>query len=245
MERLEYENHTFLPSDAPQGQPHIIKDGQEDKEVFYQSYYRQIKPAGLCDFVATVLYRLQRHPTAMQDFFDPAVKSFKFLRMEKKDSWLMSSMIWRIRDEVLVGHYNRFGDKFEWELLSRSKISKIAPDGLWRTEWGAQTASSNAPMNNIWQPHGLQQVNFPLFTTKDPNDALEAEDVAYKFGTSCYFKQPWKDFRDAKCVIKIKKMSKEQQEKQKEAEGSTEDHKEEKNEILGKDGKTQGRNEVK
>ena len=102
MKLMEYEDHPLLPSNAPQGQLHIIKDGQKTSSVFDCALPNHSRPADLCDSIATILYRLEDHPTAPHDFFDPAIKSFKFLRIQKKDSSLMSSMIWCIGNEVMV-----------------------------------------------------------------------------------------------------------------------------------------------
>lgn len=98
---MEYEDHPLLPSNAPKGQPHIIKDSQQNNDFLYDVYETDGKP-NLCDFIATVLHRLKDHPTALHDFFDQTITSFKFLRVEKKDGPYMSSMIWRMKNQVMV-----------------------------------------------------------------------------------------------------------------------------------------------
>jgi len=96
--------------------------------------------------------------------------------------------------------------------LTRSTLSKVAPDGVWKAVWGAQTAVSEGPMDNIWEPNGLKQVNFPMFTDSDPEDFGEAADLSCQFGISTYHKYIWEDFTKAECIVEIKEMVKKQQE---------------------------------
>ena len=108
---MDYEDHPLLPLDAPQGQPHIIKDGQQDSTALNSIYSKHSKPADLCDFFVTVLHRLEGHSTALENFFDPTIRSFKFLRVEKKGGCQMSSMIWRKENEVLVSQEKQISQK--------------------------------------------------------------------------------------------------------------------------------------
>jgi hypothetical protein len=73
-----YEDHPHFSANAPTGQAHIFElDGD------IMRYFDEGLPRGgneLCDFIATLLHNLEDHPDALTNFFDPAVKTFKFLR---------------------------------------------------------------------------------------------------------------------------------------------------------------------
>lgn len=121
-----------------------------------------------------------------------------------------------------AGHCNYDGE-FKWEVLSRSELSKIAPDGVWKVKSGVETAVGGTAMDNVWKPGGLKQVNFPLFTDTDPNDLEQAADIAYRFGSSVYSKDIWVDYNGSLRTIEIKRMStmelEEHEERKKEREG--------------------------
>jgi hypothetical protein len=53
-------------------------------------------------YVAALFQKLEGHPDAYKDFFDPAIKSFKFLRFSKEKSGHLSMMIWRKGNIVVV-----------------------------------------------------------------------------------------------------------------------------------------------
>lgn len=91
MASIEYEEHPLLPIDAPKGQPHILKPNLESV-IGHQ----------LCDFIATLLFNLEQHPDALKDFFDPEVKSFKFIWHVKEHSDMMPIIVWRKDKIVLV-----------------------------------------------------------------------------------------------------------------------------------------------
>ena len=104
-----------------------------------------------------------------------------------------------------AGHYSHVRGHFEWELVSKSTLSKVVPDGVWKSDWGMQTAASGCPMYIMWYPQGLTQVNFPLFTNTNHRNPGEAAGVAYQFGSSTYYKPIWGNFHDAKCVVEVRK----------------------------------------
>ncbi|KAF7443715.1 hypothetical protein A1F94_009810 [Pyrenophora tritici-repentis] len=197
MERMKYENHPLLPSNARQGQPHVLKDGQDIEHiedgfevVRYDPRSTLRKPAQLCDFVATILHRIGDHPTALKDFFGPAIKYFKFLRITKNGCF-MTVIIWRKDNEVMVGPYNQYPWFHEWELLTKSELSKVAPDGVWKVKWGVQTAVSGPNVDTIWSLRNLSKVNDLMIAKPDPRDPGEAENIAYRLGTCTYANQIW------------------------------------------------------
>jgi hypothetical protein len=130
MAHIKYKDHSLLPADAPGGQPHILDDGEGADEIGY---------ARLCDFVATVLHNLEGHPDALKDFFDPKVKSFKFLRIEKPlanfipDAPLMrgrerlSRMIWRIENKVIVSLHRTSNQTYNILLTACNRLATTTP----------------------------------------------------------------------------------------------------------------------
>ena len=82
MPRIKHESHPLLPADAPKDQPHILDIEADDDEI-HDSGHILPGDARLCDYVATVLHHLEGHADALRDFFNPEIKSFKFLRIEK------------------------------------------------------------------------------------------------------------------------------------------------------------------
>jgi hypothetical protein len=132
MAHIKYKDHPLLPADAPGGQPHII-DITADKEDLHLKYAR------LCDFVATVLHHLESHPDALKDFFDPKVKSFKFLRVEKPladfipDAPLMrgrerlSRMIWRMENKVMVSLHRTSNQTCNILLTACDRLATTTP----------------------------------------------------------------------------------------------------------------------
>jgi predicted esterase YcpF (UPF0227 family) len=104
MPEYHYQNHNLFPAHVPVGQPHILKivDDQVRSKIWENSL---VEPR-LCDFIATVLYKLTRCPAAINDFFNPAVKSFRiFSHLIRRAEVVSQSsiMIWRIKKEVVVG----------------------------------------------------------------------------------------------------------------------------------------------
>jgi hypothetical protein len=78
MPRIKHIDHPLLPADAPKDQPHVLRIGADEDEIHNMSHLLA-SDARLCDYVATVLHNLEGHPDALKDFFDPEIKSFKFL----------------------------------------------------------------------------------------------------------------------------------------------------------------------
>jgi hypothetical protein len=58
----------------------------------------------LCDFIATVFFKLEQYLDALKDFFDPNIKSFKLLRHfgDSRLGDILPFMIWRRGRYVIV-----------------------------------------------------------------------------------------------------------------------------------------------
>jgi hypothetical protein len=102
MVYVEYRDHPLFPADAPQGQAHIFKEG-----LGYTDRGPTPMPDDdfqLCDFIATVLFKLEQYPDALKDFLDPNIKSFKLLRHfgDSRLGDILPFMIWRRASDVIV-----------------------------------------------------------------------------------------------------------------------------------------------
>ncbi|KAF1947887.1 hypothetical protein EJ02DRAFT_417373 [Clathrospora elynae] len=59
-------------------------------------------------YIASLFERLEGHPDAFKGFFDPAVRTFKFLRFHKDGkgcNMLLPVMTWRKCDVVIAGFH--------------------------------------------------------------------------------------------------------------------------------------------
>jgi hypothetical protein len=99
MASFDYQDHPLFPAAAPRGQAHILKVPPE--EVDLSSLCISMKYQ-LCDFIATFLSKLEKYPSALTDFFDPEIKSFKFVR--EGEVGFLPFMIWRRGKQVFVSH---------------------------------------------------------------------------------------------------------------------------------------------
>jgi hypothetical protein len=107
MTIASYKDHPLLSASAPSGQAHIL----ETNEVHDVTKGGSFSTTGhkLCDFIATFLHSLEEHPNALEDFFDPEVKFFKFIRKyeEGETGHLLPFMISRKKDTVRVSNLRR------------------------------------------------------------------------------------------------------------------------------------------
>jgi hypothetical protein len=94
MDSLDYQDHPLFPAKAPTGQAHIFNVRPDDLKVsaIHVSLRYQ-----LCDIIPTFLSKLEMYPSALTDFFNPEVESFKFVREGE-----FSFMIWRRGRQVFV-----------------------------------------------------------------------------------------------------------------------------------------------
>jgi hypothetical protein len=102
MVYVEYRDHPLFPADAPKGQAHILGEGLGYND---QGPGPMPKPSyQLCDFIATVLFKLEQYPDALKDFFDPEIESFKLTRHygDGEIRGIMPFMIWRRGKNVIV-----------------------------------------------------------------------------------------------------------------------------------------------
>ncbi|KAF2828587.1 hypothetical protein CC86DRAFT_380499 [Ophiobolus disseminans] len=201
-----YKDHSLLPAEAPSGQAHIL----ETNAIHDVSKVGSFSTRGhkLCDFIVTFLHNLEEHPNALKDFFDPDVKFFKFIRKfeEGVSGGFLPFMISRKKDKVICGFFqviqNR--EKILWETVTRSKLSEIAPNAIWKTTWGARQAYTIPPVENVWTCAFLN-VNMPTFTYCKPRTAKEANSVAYDFGIAIYFDEAWKFQSEAVVILEVKR----------------------------------------
>jgi hypothetical protein len=98
---LTYLDHTFLPASTPQDHAHVLINDSNDENN--QDGLLTINHK-LCDFIATVLDRLEEYPNALKDFFNPNVKSFKLIRHygDDESGQVLPLMIWRKKKKVVV-----------------------------------------------------------------------------------------------------------------------------------------------
>jgi hypothetical protein len=109
MTHVGYEDHPLLPASAPEGQAHILEyDG---------CLMRSIAEIKLCDFVATLLSKLDKYPDALKDFFDPDIKYFHLVRKYKPGhkSCMTQFMISRKKNRVVVS--SMFQSTFDLTLI--------------------------------------------------------------------------------------------------------------------------------
>jgi hypothetical protein len=90
-----YKDHPLLPAKVGNTRARILKKIPKTVDAAVETH------GHLWDSIATVLYLVgeRSYPWALEQFFDPAVNSFKF---EKKHVNGYSCVIWREADEVLV-----------------------------------------------------------------------------------------------------------------------------------------------
>jgi hypothetical protein len=102
MAFVEYKDHPLFPAAAPRGQAHVLEDSigcdEEGPGQMPRPDYQ------LCDFITTLLYKLEQYPNALQDFFNPEIKSFKLVRHygDGKICGIRPFMIWRRQYDVIV-----------------------------------------------------------------------------------------------------------------------------------------------
>jgi hypothetical protein len=97
MDSLDYQDHPLFPANAPTGQAHIIKVRPDDLNVAALHISLRYQ---LCDFIPTFLSKLEMYPKALTHFFNPEVKSFKFVR--EGEVGFLPFMIWRRGRQVFV-----------------------------------------------------------------------------------------------------------------------------------------------
>jgi hypothetical protein len=99
---LEYRDHPLFPAAAPEGHAHIFEDGLGYDEPGLGPMPKLDHQ--LCDFIATLLYKLEKYPDTLKDFFNPEVNSFKLIRHYGggKNRGILPFMIWRRGNRVIV-----------------------------------------------------------------------------------------------------------------------------------------------
>jgi len=103
MKTYRYKDHPLIAADAPSGCPHVLEvldDGASGKS--HKSSASTTHQ--LCDYIATILDNFEPYPKALEDFFDPAVKTFGFSRFYGPDTIgsLENFLIYREANEVTV-----------------------------------------------------------------------------------------------------------------------------------------------
>lgn len=98
---LTYRDHPLLPANAPKDQAHVLNHDPNDTN---DQDGLSITSHKLCDFIATLLDRLEQYPNALKDFFDPNIKSFKLIRHygDNENGQVLPLMIWRKKKKVVV-----------------------------------------------------------------------------------------------------------------------------------------------
>jgi hypothetical protein len=216
-----YEDRPHFSANAPTGQAHIFElDGD------IMRYFHEGLPRGgneLCDFITTLLHNLKDHPDALTNFFDPAVKTFKFLRYGVAN--MLPLAILRHEKTVVVspnfqedrtrnmplthtkcGYYEipNGQDFIAWENVTTSTLSKVAPDAVWNTTWGAYSARSDPPVERCTYA-GLDCTNALMGIYEDPSDLEVAKDIASKFGFRHLAFEAWKNGDGVVLVVETSK----------------------------------------
>jgi hypothetical protein len=98
MPTYYYLNIPRFPADAPAGYPHILDEVTDD-----DNYLPRVAPE-LVDFITTVLYRMVDHSTAVDEFHDSSVNSFRMAGRSyaRGIAWMGSYVIQRIGEHVVV-----------------------------------------------------------------------------------------------------------------------------------------------
>jgi hypothetical protein len=92
-----YEKHDLLPINVGDGKARILKELPPNRK---EAATRSIN---VWDYIATLLRRTNKYSNALEDFFSPTIKSFKFTRDYYKGSTRdLTHVIWREGNEVLV-----------------------------------------------------------------------------------------------------------------------------------------------
>ncbi|KAH7077890.1 hypothetical protein BKA63DRAFT_601917 [Paraphoma chrysanthemicola] len=164
-----YLDHLLLPASAPEGQAHI-----------FDKFDDMVRNAGdldpqlhrLCDYIPTFLHNVKEQPEALASFFDPAVKTFKFLRHSGDTSdFLLALAILRKGTTVICGFQRPRDnpDEILWESLSITTLSKVAPDAVWKTTWGSACARSKLPVDECWTSGFFEtDMCIPLYGMGEP-----------------------------------------------------------------------------
>lgn len=105
----EYLDHPLFPANAPKGQAHILKPGLRFDDEEDQSSESTSLKYQLCDFVTTLLYKLEQYPQALEDFFNPSIYECQFAQQYagRFKGLLPSSVIYRKGLDVMVSLRNQ------------------------------------------------------------------------------------------------------------------------------------------
>jgi hypothetical protein len=96
------------------------------------------------------------------------------------------------------------GRQVWWEVVTKNRLSEVAPDATWKTTWGARVALSNPPIEPIWQST-FHHVNRPDYTYENPCIAKVARKVAYDFGSGLYKHAHWDLDEQSEFILETKK----------------------------------------
>jgi hypothetical protein len=91
-----YEDHAFLPAGAGDRRARVLKELPTDREGAAKI------STNVWDYIATLLRRTSKYPNALEDFFSPTIKSFKFSRDYHAGGVKQTYLVWREDNEVLV-----------------------------------------------------------------------------------------------------------------------------------------------
>jgi len=78
----------------------------------------------------------------------------------------------------------------DWESVTKSRLSEVAPDATWKTTWGARQPYTLPPVDSFWNAT-FARVNEPLYVDCNPRTKKEAIAVAYDFGEALYNNSAW------------------------------------------------------
>ncbi|KAF2033677.1 hypothetical protein EK21DRAFT_108806 [Setomelanomma holmii] len=202
---LIYKDHPLLPASAPTAQAHIFEHVDMDEDISEEEERRRSVKIEFCDLIATFLSNLEKHPDALANFFDPKVKSFMFRRkyVEGEDGGYLPIMISRKGKEVVCGFYQPIKDGKEvfWEDVSRSKLSHVAPDAVWRTFWGAYEATSSGPIEEF-RKTGFYHVNMG-YPYENPRKREEAKARAKQFARFLFRETVWEEREDMVHILNV------------------------------------------
>jgi hypothetical protein len=93
-----YKDHILLPANAGDTRAHILEYPHMKEDLAWRD------SKNLWDYVATTFDLIEERPKTLYNFFNPAVKSFKFSTDQMHEGTLATLMIWRVGDDVLVGY---------------------------------------------------------------------------------------------------------------------------------------------
>ncbi|KAH7088441.1 hypothetical protein FB567DRAFT_591836 [Paraphoma chrysanthemicola] len=143
-----YIDHPLLPASAPKGQSHVFKDGELLWEILEPENAEEYE---LCDYLPTLLHHLEDFSEALERFFDPKVKTFKFIH-HKSENLLLPLAILRKGKTVICGRFEIHDgiDEAYWETITKTELTKVAPDAEWKTTWSACSAKAKLPIDACW-----------------------------------------------------------------------------------------------